>query len=173
MDFLPTLGTTLFSGMVGALATQLFSWQRERRQREDDQGYSALRIAHNLEKFASACATHVYDIRNYISSEKHVGHPHFKLPEFEAFPEDINWRLIHTDLTSAIFDLTSLVQSSTDIVQFTVAVLDNDDALQECVDRCLHAGLKALQQAEELRTKYRLPPMNPDLKSDVFEEASV
>ena len=147
------IGKTILGAGLGSAAVQaLAGVLRDRRERADRAGYMAMRLAVQLERFASECA-------DLILSNKDAPHPpdqefpnwDVHLPKLAEYPSDADgWRSIDRRFAGRALDLANRIDGSRSIIRAT-AEYNEDNLGGEVTIQAADRALEALEIAKGLR----------------------
>ncbi len=149
------------AGFATALIQVLIPFLRDWQQRKSNAAYMAMRLAVNLEAFASACGEFIsdrYDIENKIrfdppGDEQTPGYT-TKLPELSPYPDDPEgWRAINPELAGQCLNLRNRIRDRQSTIDTSARVDPGElgDTLDIEAARC---GSEALNLATALRRKH-------------------
>jgi hypothetical protein len=152
------IGKTILGAGLGSAAVQaLAGVLRDRRERADRAGYMAMRLAVQLERFASDCA-------DLILKNKEAPHPpdrefpdwDIHLPAIGDYPSDAEgWKSIDRRLAGKALDLPNRIMGSQSII-FSVAQYSEHDLCDETTIQAGDRAAEALEIAKGLRTKHNV-----------------
>lgn len=162
LSWLEIAKLALSAGVATAAFNQSVSWLRDwhkdRRGRKLDAQYSALRLAVILEAFALECATQLAEYDMYETSGANAGTLHTTLPKLKSYPEDLDWRLLDTELAARALTLPVEISFGEQGIAFMFeATSDPDSVAQECAEKTAVYGLRAWKLAAALRSRYGFP----------------
>jgi hypothetical protein len=144
------LGSGVVSSALNLAVNGYVSHRRDRREAGKARAYSALRIAVNLEEFASKCGE-ILDASN--TRGEPYGGPD-QLPPIPAFSPDIDWRELDVGLASRALSLDALVRVVNNGLSNSRFVFGAETAEAECTDFCAELGWDAWHLAQTLRVAH-------------------
>lgn len=142
-------------GIIAAIVNQVLRWWldafTERRKRSADTVYLAMRVVVILERFASACESHLRerDILQDTVGIKGTG----QLPRLDEYPSDVDWRYFRTNFAMWALALPARIESAQNAC--FRAELESDNFWHSEVE-ALRLGLDAWLLAGKIRSFYRL-----------------
>jgi hypothetical protein len=169
-----TIAKTGFSALVGAglgsaLIQGWFNSRAERRKREGQATYLAMRLAVLLDAFGEACGDM---ISNNANPEEY---PAEGLPTLPAYPEDTEgWVSLDRDLGMRCLQLPSdlrQIKGHLDaMIRFTHDEPDDPDPQDTLNQEAAKVGLKAWQLSKDLQRRYDLSDAGADYASWLKEQ---
>lgn len=159
------LGFSVTSGIVTFALNTAYSTYKDRTAAKLDVQHTALRVALALEKYAIACGTCLSDSGTWHASGGSDGAAISKLPELEL-PAGIDWKRLDHTLANRALSLDNVINYGNGAIHFELGYNDPDERCVQGELQAGHCGYLAIRMAQELRNKYRLPPMEPLSKWD-------
>jgi hypothetical protein len=155
----------LSTGVVTAIINQFVAWLRDWRKESKDirrnARYGGLRAAIVLESFALGCAECLADQDLHDSSGGHAGKLHGKLPELGAYPADIEWKSLNPPLAGRALAIPIEIGAANRAIGFIWDVTADQDSVADiCAEGAAKCGLRAWHLASNVRSYYRLPPLD-------------
>lgn len=153
-DFVVAIG----SGLLGAVLTQGLVWARDAFASRRSRHYSALRLALMCERYAVGCASDIELRTGYHEEEEGSLLPTgMKLPDVPDMPDDIDFKIISTELMERIFSLAVEVRFEENALSSAADHLDGDDLVDEYLHAVARRGLQAWQLGIDIRKRSGLP----------------
>lgn len=147
-----TFVVSSLGGVVAALLTQLITFLRDNDKIRRDRAYSALRVALVLERYASACHSHIMVVQGDFEKGKRDGN--YIIPSIDAYPDGIDWRHIDIKISDDALSIPHKIENIRSKNYFE-SIYENNDYGSE-VDSAF-IGVDAYAIACRLREKYGLP----------------
>lgn len=169
----------LFAAAIGAAAALLGTglsfgrdWYGQRLKDGEQRTFVALRLAAELEDFAIRCTLAAGDHGEpeiqQNGQEQFVSR--YPTPEFKIDYSAYEWRLVPKDLLMRILELPYLAQRAhaylDGVTEFVADPPFYEEFFQERSLRFGRLGLRALDLASDLRTRYGAPPCISPLDPD-------
>jgi hypothetical protein len=162
--------TAVFSGvfvLAGVAVGQWLTYKREKwvadDQRDRNARFLAIRCVCVLDPFVSQCCDIAYD--DGIEDQGGITQPRVATPEL-MFPTDVDWRSIPADLMYSLLTLPSEIAAADQVIaqvdEYIAGPPDYAEVFDERMIQYSKLGLKVLGLADQLRTKYQIPPWNHD-----------
>lgn len=150
------------SGITAILSSAFTIWvnywlasKKEKRVRNEELRYQALRAALSLEKFSIACADIVGDAADYDASNGAVGKKHTALPA-ALVHEAIQWKLFELDVANEILSFENTIAYGNYSIGFHLSVANHHEDTDEAELQAGLCGYIAHEIAARLRSQYDL-----------------
>jgi hypothetical protein len=155
--------------VIGAgIGTGAVSLYRDRRHRQSQASYMAMRLAATLEFYAYACHDFIYENRDAPHHpEEEFPRRNVKLPELPPYPDDAEgWQAINVKLVVQCLDFRTKIYRSQGIIHSTMRDEEDPNAEADLGDKLdQHAaalGLDAWNLAMALRLQHNVKMADPD-----------
>ena len=159
------LGFSVTSGIVTFILNSVLSTYKERKAAAIEVSHVALRAALALEKYAIACGTCLSDSGTFYASSGGDGAPITQLPALDL-PANIEWKRLKPNLANRALSLENTINYGNGAISFEIGYNSPDEECRQGELQAGHCGHLAILLAEELRTEYKLPPMEALSKWD-------
>lgn len=154
--------TILGAGLGSAVVQTVFTIVRERRERADRAAYLAMRLAVQLEAFASECADLI--LKNdtaYEPPDEPLPDWDTRLPKMPDYPTDAEgWRSIDRALAGQALDLVNRVEGGRSMIR-SVGDYQEESLGDEVAIQAASRGLEAVEIARGLRRKHKVSAKEP------------
>ena len=159
-----TFGTVitlaLGSSVVGSAVTQTLTSYREGRSDRREAAYLALRLATILEKFAEDATTAISEADNYESSGGTAGELAAVVPTLGDLPDKSErWREIPVSLTARVLGFEPYRRTVQAGINSCFEMVGPGEGYAEARRQCVRLGRRAVDLAQDLRSKYGLPAL--------------
>lgn len=152
---------TVISAVVSQGITWLRDWRKDSQQLKQAANYSAVRIIHQLESFALACANDIDSTMNAKFSNGNVGKYILDIPSIGSFPDDIEWKSFDAKLVIQIFDLRNDIKIRQKTINDVWDVCP-ENAAQEFFSQSCQCAYSAWVLAQLIRKSYKFKSINLD-----------
>lgn len=160
IDWLGWFKTISGAGIGTIIVQPLVSYFNDRRTRNRQASYLALRLAVILEAYASACSDLLEKNQNaQWRPDEQFPDWDLRIPEVPEFPDEAEgWRSLELDLAQRALSLKNIRHFSQGSVHAILEFQDADDAIKEITHFTAEIGLESWNIADSLRQKYGINP---------------
>lgn len=149
----------LLGVLIGSGLTWFQTYWMNKKEKDRNARYLAIRVVCVLDKFLENCAEVVNDDGLSFGQRNAEGclEPQVKAPEGPLYPEDVDWNSIDHELMYRILSLPSEVDGAKSIISFTWNITGPPDFEEWFDERTFwysQFGLQAYKLTEELCCKY-------------------
>lgn len=160
---LTALVTTIGTAIVSYLGYRWTVRSDSEAERERHARYLAIRVITCLDNFVNGCGDVVYD--DGMSDHEGEVYPREETPTL-TLPEDVDWRSIDADFMYRCLGFPNEIASHDKAIGWVADQIagppDHDEFFTERKLRYGQLGLKALQLADDLRARYKVPARNTE-----------
>ena len=155
--------TEAIFGLLGVILGSGISWLQsywsDKRDRNKNARYLAIRIVCILDKYIEDCASVIKDDGLSYGQRTSEGYlkPQVKAPGRPVYPEDIDWKSIDHELMFQILSFPSEVEQGDRIINATWEITGPPDFEEWFIERKFHYsqfGLIAYKLSNDLSIKY-------------------
>lgn len=155
--------TEAIFGLVGVLIGSGLTWLQtywnNRKEKDRNARYLAIRVVCVLDKFLEDCADVVNDDGLSFGQRTPEGYlkPQVRAPLAPVYPDDVDWKSINHELMYRILSLPSEVDGAKSIISFTLNIAGPPDFEEWFDERAFwfsQFGLQAKKLTDELCLEY-------------------
>lgn len=153
--------------IVGAVLTWFQSARSERKARDRDARYLAIRVVCVLDKYIENCAEVAADdgLCDGQRDEEGCLSPQVSPPPAPAFSDDLDWKSIDHELMYRLLSLPSEADAANRMISAAAEHAfppDYEEVFEERQFQYARLGLTAFALTEAIRKKYGIPPRELD-----------